>query len=334
MNSREIVGKADLLASRTALPDLASFLPLVETARDALANEDEDKRPRDSAGRPGGLVLLDPEIGTILVPDIHARAGLLAAILKWIPPGMESDVADLLVEGKLQVVCLGDVFHSEAIGARERWREAYREYTGGFAKSRAMKAEMTLAMNAIEIVLLLKILFPRCFHYLKGNHDNISDEEGSGNHSFGKFACEGSMVALWTARFFGEDFLSAFSALEKEYPLLVKGRYFLASHAEPGEAFSVEDLVEYRTRPEVVEGLTWTANGAARKGSTAGTLRNFFAADSASRLYFGGHRPVDGSYALRAEGAFVQIHNPSRLQIAFLPPDRPADPDRDIFLLG
>jgi len=48
-------------------------------------------------------------------------------------------------------------------------------------------------------------------------------------------------------------------------------------------------------------------------------------------LWFAGHRPVGGRYALRAGGRFVQFHDPSAFRVVFLLPGRAPDPDRDIY---
>lgn len=47
-------------------------------------------------------------------------------------------------------------------------------------------------------------------------------------------------------------------------------------------------------------------------------------------MYISGHRPVKGTYALRASGKLVQIHNPSLRVGAIVSPDRPFNPDVDI----
>jgi hypothetical protein len=53
-----------------------------------------------------------------------------------------------------------------------------------------------------------------------------------------------------------------------------------------------------------------------------------------SGFYFGGHRPVAGTYGLRAGGRFVQIHDPDRYVIAHLPAAGPIELDRDVRDIG
>jgi hypothetical protein len=197
-----------------------------------------------------------------------------------------------------------------------------------------MDEEMALSLAAATIVLEAKAAFPRHFHYLKGNHDNITDEEGRGDHSFYKFAAEGAMVASWFRLTYGEELLGRYRLLELDLPVLAAGERFVASHGEPAFALSREDIVESRSRPEVVEALIWTPNGSARDGSVGRSLAAVLGRGaSPGALWFAGHRPVSGSYALRAQGLFVQFHDPSSRRVAYLLPGRDPDPDRDIYSL-
>jgi hypothetical protein len=313
------------------LPGRSELAALVQAAKAALESEEASLRPRDSEGRPGGIVEL-PDLPTILVPDIHARPAFIASVLSWKPHGYGESVASLLERRRASLVCLGDVFHSEVGSARRRWAAAYREYGSHWASRASMDEEMELSLAAACIVLETKVAFPSNFHYLKGNHDNIADEEGRGDHSFYKFAVEGEMVASWFRATYGEALLETYRELELDLPLLALGSRFVASHGEPGFTLSRSDLIDYRTRPDVVEALIWTANGDAEAFSVAQSLDALLGPERAGdALWFAGHRPVDGRYALRAGGRFVQFHNPGAARVAILEPGRSPDPDRDIF---
>ena len=53
--------------------------------------------------------------------------------------------------------------------------------------------------------------------------------------------------------------------------------------------------------------------------------------DNAGRAYyFGGHRPVRDRYGVRADGRYIQIHDPDRFVVAWLQPEREIEPDRDV----
>lgn len=316
------------------LPDASLLSSLVESALAALATEPPELRPRDARGRPGGLIRL-PSLPTILVPDIHARPELLERLFSWLPPGQGSDVESLLGRAEINVVCLGDVFHSEWGDASERWMRAYSEYASGWLGRETMDEEMSRSLGAARLLLEAKRDFPGRFHYLKGNHDNITDEEGRGDHSFMKFAAEGEMVASWFFLTYGEKLLFRYRELELRLPLLALGDRFVASHAEPAFALGPEDLVDYRGRPEVVEALIWTPNDGAQHGSVQKSLAALFGPKAErGALWFAGHRPVAGRYALRAKGRFVQFHNPGEMRVAYLLPGRDPDPDRDILDIG
>ncbi len=310
---------------REGLPEPNYYRELIAQTTELLRAEDSRLRPRDSKGRPGGLIRL-PELSTIVVPDLHARMWFLLHVLASPLRGMS--VAEHLSKGELQIVCVGDGFHAEARAA-ERWREAFKEFSGKFKRHRAMDEEMRESLGLMEMVMQLKLLFPDHFHFLKGNHENILNEEGRGNHPFRKFAYEGEMVKEWVLRFYGEEFLYSFGDFEHELPLVAADSSFMISHAEPQRFYSPEELLNFREEEEVVLGLTWTANDGAEEGSVRRMIEEY-CTDPQRAHYFGGHRPVEGRYSLRAEDRYVQLHNPGTFSIALLEPDRPPEPERDI----
>ncbi len=331
-----LLARATMLARREGLPAAQEFAELVAAATAILDTEPRELRPCDSRGLPGGLVEL-PDMLTVLVPDLHARVDFLAAVLAWRPAfdgRPEAPFAELLARGKAQLVCLGDAFHSEGPGAAERWSAAYEEYLGGWASHAAMDAEMARTLATVELVLDLKCIFPRRVHYLKGNHDNITNENAHGDHPFYKFAAEGEMVVSWFAQHYGSSLLAAYRAFERALPIAVRGARFVASHAEPAVPLSRTDIVECRHRPEVVEALIWTPNGAAEEGSVEAGLTALFGAAAPGALWFGGHRPVSGRYALRQAGRFVQFHNPVSWPVVVLMPGADPDPERCVHTLA
>jgi len=179
------------------------------------------------------------------------------------------------------------------------------------------------------MVLACKIAYPENFHFLKGNHENILNEDGNGNHAFMKAAYEGDMVRSWTEKFCGEKFLNSFAHFEKSLPLLATGDRFLASHAEPLKAYDAASIIDARANPEVTLGLTWTANGAAEEGSVESMLETFLPGDREA-VYIGGHRPIEGRFAYRANKRFIQIHNPEKEILALAVPGKAFNPETDI----
>jgi hypothetical protein len=296
---------------------------------EVLNNEDEEIRPYNGAGRPGGLLYLHRNLPTVVVPDLHARMELVLSVLA---EKDEQDVSalDRLAVGDLQILFLGDGFHAEGRAAH-RWQAALEEFKGGYRKHAHMDAEMRESLGVMEMVMSLKRNFPNHLHFLKGNHENIANEQGEGNYPFLKFANEGLMVRIYMEHFYGEEILNTYAELEKSFPLLAVGGNFLASHAEPAWFIPEREVIEYRRIPQVVYGLTWTDNEEAEPGSVQQMLDHYLGEEAAATAFhFGGHRPVRGGYNLRSEGRYVQIHDPDRYVVAVLPAGQSIDLDRDI----
>lgn len=320
----------DAAHARGALPPREEYLRLVERTITALEHEDPAVRPADALGLSGGLVRLDPNLPTLIIPDLHARTEFFHAMTLARPLGRLT-VLEELEAGNLQVLCLGDGFHSERRG-QERWQDAFREYSHEWKKHKAMDAEMRESLALMEMVMQMKCAYRERFHFLKGNHENIMNEEGNGNHPFRKFSFEGEMVKSYVVAFYGEEFLRTYALFERSLPLFAIGGKFLASHAEPQEFYGEDDIVNARVRADVVLGLTWTDNDAATEGSVKRMIEHYLPGGG-NAVYFGGHRPVPLRYRFRAGNRYVQIHNPDVNNAALVAPDRDFDPERDMLVI-
>ncbi len=328
MIREDLKNKLTEIYNRDTLPGRDAYLNKLSLVTDILKNEDENSRPGDQKGNPGGIIYLK-KLSTVIVPDLHARTGLLPALLDF-NKGGDFNVLDRLASGDLQIVCVGDGFHAEARAVR-RWEEAFEEFEGGYVNHRNMDEEMKESLGLMEMVFEIKSAFPEQFHFLKGNHENVKNENGYGNYSFGKFVYEGEMVTTYIRKFYGDDFLNQYYLFEKELPVFAVGSDFLISHAEPAFFFSKDEIINYRSNPEVIYGLTWTGNDQAEYRSVQRMLDYYIKAENRSNAYyFGGHRPVNGLYNLRAEGRYVQIHNPRHFAAAFLMNNKKINLDNDI----
>ncbi|MBN2531394.1 MAG: metallophosphoesterase [Spirochaetales bacterium] len=315
VDSDKVKQRLAFIKKRKSFPAFSCFLSLLKKTNMILENENPDIRPYDSQGLPGGIIFLHPDIKTILVPDLHARFKFIYSLVT----GQRSETLILLAEKKCQIVCLGDGLHSE--GHITRWLRAYDEYRNGYKRHRYMDEEMISGLKTMEMIMYLKTMYPDYFHYLKGNHDNIANEKGHGNYPFYKYADEGAMVAGYMMKIIGEECFHEYYRFEKNLPLLAVGKNFIASHAEPSRHFIKSAVIEYRSRPDVTGGLTWTDNNAAQTGSVMDMLRHYIKKEYRDQaFYFGGHRPVAGNYSLRANGRYVQIHNPKQFTIAVIEP--------------
>jgi hypothetical protein len=326
---RALVEKLRAIYNRRDPPEREEYLDLLLAVLEVLGTETEAIRPADQDGRPGGLVLLHRELPTIVVPDLHGRMDLIISVL-----GYEAEkgrtAMDLLADGRLQIVCLGDGVHAEGRAVR-RWRAALAEFEEEYRVHESMDEEMRESLGVMGMVMEVKRCFPDRFHFLKGNHENITNEMGGGNMPFRKYALEGLMTLDYMRRFYGEEILKAYALFERELPLLAVGSGFLLSHGEPRSFYERQRLIAYRRSPEVVEGLTWTDNDEAEPGSVQRMLAHYLGGEGETNgYYFTGHRPVSGGYRLRAAGRLVQIHDPERFVIAHLPDSGGIDPQRDV----
>lgn len=328
----ELLHELKAIADRRKIPEETSYLDLVRQTIDLLRNEPAGLRPLDSAGVSGGLLLFTDGIPTVIVPDIHGRTDFFLSVLEYhIFP--DKKLIEAFAEGTARLLCLGDAFHSEDRG-RDRWERAYNSFLKGNPVSRPMVQEMAENFALMEMIMLCKRAFPKYVHFLKGNHENILNEEGNGNHSFRKYAEEGQMVQEFVLHQYGKGFLKTYALLEKSFPVCAIGERFIASHAEPARFYSKDELINSWKYPDVILGLSWTGNGESAKGSV-GKMLDEYLPSVPDAFYFGGHRPVPaGTYALRAGNRYIQINNPELQIIAVVPSDRKFDPETDIKTLN
>ncbi len=317
---------------RKTTPNCKDYIEVLDEVNNALINENKDIRPYADNGLPGGLINLKKNIPTVIVPDIHARIDFFLNIMFYnlMNQGL---IIDRLGNDTLQIVCVGDGFHSEIRGF-QRWKQAFEEYKTDYKKHANMDEEMKESLGVMEMVMLLKINYRDNFHFLKGNHENILNENKDGNFPFRKFAYEGPMVFEYVKKFYGDVFLSKYSSFEKNLPLFAIGKNFLISHAEPETFYKKEDIVNYKENPDLIKGFTWTDNDQADDKSVAKMLKYYLGEDKYNEsFYFGGHRPIMEYFNARANGKYIQIHNPVKFIIAVIDHKKPIDINKDIIEL-
>ena len=242
-------------------------------------------------------------------------------------------VLELLDQHRVIVLCVGDGVHGEASFAG-RWREAYAEFLDDFDVSPNMDAEIADSFNLMIAVLLLKIRYPKLFHFLKGNHENICNETGGGNYAFAKFANEGQMVLTYFRQKYDLELLTLYADFERSLPLFAVGWNFLASHAEPASFYDFDHILNYHINEDVILGLTWTDNHQSMPGTIDVMLDYYIPDNCDGTYYFGGHRPIKGLYYRINGDRYVQFHNPWLQIIGFIDQSEPIDLDRDIIQIG
>ena len=331
------------------------FSDLLHQVIDLLERESSPYRPLSAGNKPGGLVDLVGNQGrcpTMIIPDLHCRGEFFKKILCFTPQFNDYvfpedrileniPVIDLLETGRLNLVCMGDGLHSEL--HRERWRVALDDYQRGYVTGGALEAEMAEGLSLMTLVMKCKLLFPKNFHFLKGNHENIMNQWEGGDRPFRKFAKEGEMSRLFMEEYYGDDILYLYSHFESLLPLLVRAPRCLISHSEPSSYFSGLQVINAPDEGsgQVAYGLTWTKNGESEQGAVESMLQELLPQwwdleeeknehNPFSALYFGGHRSIGEKYKLRQGGRFVQLHNPRNHQVALVPVHRPFDFGGDI----
>ncbi|MBO4321181.1 MAG: metallophosphoesterase [Treponema sp.] len=315
----------------TGLPDESEILEIAESAVETLENEKNSYRPYGKNKAPGGLLDFSSlEQDVILVPDLHARSDFLLRLLD--SNIVEPNVLTALAEKRCTVLCVGDCFHTETPGdCALRWKKAYHEWQKNNADSPEMHEEMHDCFATVLPVMMLKKAFPENFHFLKGNHENILNENGNGNYAFYKYANEGQMVYDFLEKVYSKATINLINSFEKSLPIVALFKTFAVSHAEPCLPYSREEIINYRENDSVILNFTWTDNGAAECGSISNQLKMLDETiDSGHFLWFGGHRPVRGKYMLRQNGQYIQFHNPLKMNVVHIHADGSFDLENDI----
>lgn len=271
-------------------------------------------RVRPLFQKQGGLVQAPADVPTLILPDLHAQRDYLCAALSQ---KIEGETAfELLKQGRLNVLCLGDAMHSEQRN-QMRWLQAEQDYLSG-KQSLALEGEIAESLGLMVMLFELKSSFPNHFFFVRGNHEDMDPER-----PYAKFTQvgESNLVKAWVSRNWGEPFLKQWSATERSLPLLVSGGSFVGSHAPPERELTAGE-VQKRT-PAAFRALCWSDNtrwtpGSAEESAFLTNCRRFQI--SASRPWVAGHRKVtEGLYRSQLGGKIIQI-NPIEGWVMILAP--------------
>lgn len=315
-------------------PEESEFQVFLDEAVTLLESEDSSYRPLNAQDKSGGLLdFSTSEIPVIVVPDLHGRGDFLLKLLDS-KAGGEDSVLERLNQEQVMVVCVGDAVHGE-LRAYDRWIKSFTDWQMDVYAGPSMQEEMRENIAVWQLLMTLKKNFPKCFHFLKGNHENVTNETGHGNHSFRKFVSEGQMCCDFIRQVYGDVVLHLISLWEKALPVCAVFSSFGISHAEPSIAYEREEVINCSENDSVVYGLTWTRNDEALEGSCKKMLKKLNPkAKGKGVLWFGGHRPVkDEKFYLRQKGAYLQLHNPYEMNVAFVVPGKKFNPQEDIISL-
>ncbi|MBN1243314.1 MAG: metallophosphoesterase [Spirochaetales bacterium] len=218
-----IAGKVPAPTGTLVDPKRYEGLALVERAIEVALSY--PGRPKDSLGRPGGLLDLPVDLKPIIVGDLHANVEHLKAILKH--HGNEDGVA----AGKACVLIVGDTVHDDRTGCMK---------------------DMTGSLSMLEEVLSLLVRYPGRIYYLKGNHDTFDERlRKSGIAQGMEFR-----KALQTAK--GADYVAAVQRFFDSLPQFAIGPGFVVTHAGPPRGgCDRRDLIDIASNPDLQMQLMW-----------------------------------------------------------------------------
>lgn len=245
-----------------------------------------------------GLVELDPNMQTLVIPDVHSRRQELLQLLQQSDASGVSNL-DKVLSGRLQLVVLGDLVHSED---SSRWEGIVNELKAD--RREALDRELADSLGTVALVLMLKARSPKNVHWLRGNHDAVKENVYKYTDYGGG---EGALVRGYIEEKFGENFVDSYARLEKQLPLMarLKGR-MLISHSEPGASLSEEEVLV--KTGAAVHGLTW-----ARENGTYSrqALKNILGTEDG--LYIAGHTPQRAGLEVLPESRLLLINDPGKL---------------------
>ncbi|MCR5218245.1 metallophosphoesterase [Treponema sp.] len=328
MDFSSLLKKLNSYKPSSSLPDDSQLMQELDETISVLETESPEYRPLNKEGKSGYLLdFTFSSLPVIIVPDLHGRYNFLLRLLKAELPAFKLSVGELLCEQKLIILCVGDGIHSEKRG-RLRWQQAYEDWQSNAYAGPSMQEEMKENISTMRIVMELKRDFPRNFHFLKGNHENILNSFDNGNRPFYKYANEGQMTCDFIRQVYGDAILYLISLFESHLPVCSAFKTFCVSHAEPESFFTREEIIEGGS--DLIHAFTWTDNDVAAEGSVKKLFSMLTGLSEKKALWFGGHRPVSEKYLLRQNGSYVQFHNPQKMNVVVINKSGKFDPEKNI----
>jgi Calcineurin-like phosphoesterase len=337
----------------TSLETLCEFanrdrLESPETYRAALESVLEVLKKED------GLLQLQ-DLPTIIIPDLHARRAMLIAILSHSiedGPYQGQQIFELLQKGCINVLCVGDIVHSEE-------RTDWVINDNGDWTAELLEKEMVRSLGAGLIIMQLKVLHPIHFHCLRGNHDDIAGEL---TKDFRKFVGlkfendepvflngapvltankgESVIVREWILSRedgWGPSFLELWGHFDRALPIFAKGTSYVVSHTLPQTPLLQADI-KNKQRPREIT-LELTSKRGTNKQAIDKTLENLDITNTVKRWFYGHtHVPSQtnrGKYEESLDGLVVRLNNQKNYVFAYVPgpiDSRDFDPKKDVYI--
>lgn len=185
--------------------------------------EDEAHRPKDTHGRPGGVIHLPDESTVIMMGDLHAKFDNLLTMLS------QNSYLEALEKGTAFLVLIGDAVHPEGDVALD---------------------EMQSSMLIMDLIFKLKVRFPQQVFYLRGNHDSFSDEIAKGGIPQG---------LLWERELInsrGQAYRDEMARFYNQLPYLVYSSHFVSCHAAaPTTSIELDNIINIMQQPKLITEL-------------------------------------------------------------------------------
>jgi len=209
-------GKIALMPPGRALETLKKAISLLEN---------EVYRPRDSLGRPGGLLDLPDGPMPVIVGDLHANLDNLLKVLS------ENACLDALRRGEANLIILGDALHSQQDGELDR---------------------MDSSLLMLDFIFALKIRFPSNVFYLRGNHDSFDESVSKAG------VPQGILLRRRARELRGQTYAEELAKFFDLLPYVVRSKRFIACHGGPpcGE-FTLANLVNIRSHKRLGQEIIW-----------------------------------------------------------------------------
>lgn len=211
--------RLQLMAEKTELGTADYYLSSLEKAAEVYQEQE------------GVVELEHKDVPTLVIPDLHGRRDFLLKVmetsLEWPEhSGRRTTVYNLLREDLINVVCVGDVIHIEKDLA------PYDE-----AKQ---KKDLLESFETMNMVIELVAEFDN-FVVVRGNHDNISDPKLTKTKA-GTQIFQSKIFKEQAEENFGEDFISSYTAIQAQMPLVAISGSTIISHAAPMTVLTREEI--------------------------------------------------------------------------------------------
>ena len=273
----------------------------------------EPFRPKNAAGKPGGLIEITNTTTPVIVGDLHAQVDNLLKILS------ENCLLECLRLKTANLIILGDAVHSENAGEMDKFETS---------------------MLIMDLIFLLKLKFPENLFYIRGNHDSFDPEINKNGVLQGIQFRE----ALEKSR--GQAYVQEMQIFYDSIAHIICSDSFIACHAGPPRgSVTKEELINITDNPKLADELI---NNRLRRpnhpaGYTKGDVKKLRKClERPKTRFIVGHTPMDpfGSFWLHAgaiknhhiiysannDGPSVLIQTGSR----FMPISFPAEPLTDL----